>query len=204
MIQRLAAEIISHIDGVSVGLGAMGQGKGLTHVGSRRGNFSIDDFGPVFPVIQDGKGKRDPVQGIETARGIAHGLPLTGKCVLALIPFQIGLAEVAEGDNQRIFPDRDEEVLLVEGLHEAFRSHAALGDAGFGSAEPGLVREVVLAVLQQGLVVLRLTALTVQFRESQLQQILTGPESNGTHRRVRDQGLEGLLANGLLFRILRR
>ena len=182
----------------------MGQGKGLTYVRSRGGNLSVDDFDPILPVIQDGNGKRDAVQGIEAARRIANGLPLAGECGLPLIPFQISLAEVAEGNDERIFPDRDKEVLLIEGLHNALHGRAALGDAGIGPAEFSLVGEIILAVLQQGLVVLRLSAFAIQLGETQLQQILTWPESDGTHRRVRSQGFKCLLAKGLRFGNLRR
>ena len=182
----------------------MGKGKGVTVIRGRGGILAVDGFGPVIPVIQDGNRERDAVQGIETARGIADGLALAGKRGLSLPPFQFGLAEVAEGNDERILPDRHEDAFFVERLHELLHGRAALGDAGLGPGEPGLVGKISLAILVERLVVFGLPALTFQLGEAQLQQILPGPEGDGAHCRVRHQGFERLLAQGLLFSVLRR
>ena len=83
--------------------------------------------------------------------------------------------------------------LAVQRLDQFLDRRAALGDPGFGTGKFRQIRLVFLTVGQQGLVIIGLSTLTVQFRKVALQQVLAGPESHGAHRRIGDQGLQGSL-----------
>ena len=114
----------------------------------------------------------------------------------------VGPVQVAEMDDDAVLLRGHAQRLAVQGLDQALDIRAALGDPGFGTGKFRQVRLVFLAIGQQGLVIVGLSALTVQLRETALQQVLAGPEGNRAHRRIGDQGLQGSLAlRGNIFRL---
>ena len=197
VLQRLPAEIIGHIDGISIGLAAMREGKGVAAIGRPVLILAGSGHGGVVPVVQHRNGDRDAVQGIETVRRIAHGPAFHDDVVLALQPFHFRLAQVAESQDERILLDGEKQGFFTQRLQQVVRFLAAFDDAGVSAGEFVPVGDIALAVGLEGLEVIRSPALGVQLVEAHPEQVLPGPEGDGAHRRVGGQGLQGGLAEFL-------
>ena len=202
-VQRLAADIVRHIDRIAFRFIPMRQRQGMAVVRSGGKKLSGTGFNPVTPVIQVRKRNGNAVQGVKTPDSVAHRNP-GSHLSLSLINLQVRKSVVPEVHDDGIFPNGNKQGLILQSPRQRFHTLAGLGDTGFGTCQFRFVGKILLAVGEQGFVVVRLPAIAVQFGEAQLKQILPGVKSNGAHRRISCQRFQGRFAEVLFLRVLFR